>query len=52
MKPEQKTLALIFALLGWFAIIAQFVLMLQNRVTFLPETITRFFSFLRSLPIL
>ncbi|AHF14329.1 Pr6Pr family membrane protein [Niabella soli] len=45
MKPEQKTLALIFALLGWFAIIAQFVLMLQNRVTFLPETITRFFSF-------
>ncbi|MBO9619992.1 MAG: Pr6Pr family membrane protein [Niabella sp.] len=45
MKPEQKTIALIFALLGWFAIIAQFVLMLQNSVTFLSETIIRFFSF-------
>ena len=32
-------------LLGWFAVIGQFILMLQNRVTDVPETIVRFFSF-------
>lgn len=31
--------------IGWFAIIAQFVLMLQNRQAEVPETIVRFFSF-------
>lgn len=30
---------------AWFAIIAQFVLMIQNRQTDIPETIIRFFSF-------
>ncbi|MCF6141065.1 Pr6Pr family membrane protein [Flavobacterium sp. K77] len=31
--------------LGWFAIIGQFILMLQNRQTAILETIVRFFSF-------
>lgn len=31
--------------LSWFAIIAQFVLMLQNRQTDIPEMIIRYFSF-------
>lgn len=31
--------------LGWFAIIGQFILMLQNRQTAVLETIIRFFSF-------
>lgn len=41
----KKKLALFFALLGWFAVIAQFILMLENRVTSIPETVVRFFSF-------
>ena len=32
-------------LLGWFAIITQFVLMLQNEQAAIPEIIIRFFSF-------
>lgn len=36
---------LIGFLLGWFSIIGQFVLMLQNRQTDVFETIIRFFSF-------
>ncbi len=41
----KRNLALIFALIGWFAIIAQFGLMIENRVSSIPETIIRFFSF-------
>jgi hypothetical protein len=33
------------AVLGWFAVILQFWLMMNNRVTTVPETITRFLSF-------
>ncbi len=33
------------AFLGWFAIIIQFYLILQNREASVPETIIRFFSF-------
>lgn len=33
------------AALGWFAVIMQFVLMMQNRVESLTETTIRFFSF-------
>jgi hypothetical protein len=33
------------ALLGWMTIITQLVLMIQNRVTDIPEVIIRFFSF-------
>ena len=32
-------------LLGWLAIIGQFILMMQNRQADIPETIIRFFSF-------
>ncbi len=32
-------------LITWFAVIAQFVIMIQNRVESVPETIIRFFSF-------
>lgn len=41
----KKNLALFFALVGWFAVIAQFILMIENRVTPIPETVVRFFSF-------
>ena len=40
-----KMFAAIAALLGWFAITAQFYLILEMRVNSVPETIIRFFSF-------
>ncbi len=41
----QRFFSTCLAILGWFAVIAQLVLMIQNRVADIPETITRFFSF-------
>src|SRR3712207_6371978 len=41
----RKSLALLFAVIAWFAVIVQFILMLQNRTASVPETIVRFFSF-------
>lgn len=41
----QKKIEIIGFCLGWFAIITQFVLIIQNRETNIPETIIRFFSF-------
>jgi hypothetical protein len=41
----QRILAVIIALLSWFAVIAQLALMLENRVVAIPETLVRFFSF-------
>ena len=41
----KKTLSFVFMLITWFAVIAQFVIMIQNRVESVPETIIRFFSF-------
>ncbi len=41
----QKKLETIGFILGWFAIIAQFVLIIQNRQTDITETIIRFFTF-------
>ena len=41
----KRALAILFALIGWFAVIAQFYLMFENRVASVPETIVRFFSF-------
>lgn len=41
----KKKLALLFALVGWFAVIAQYDLMIENRVTSVTETTIRFFSF-------
>ena len=41
----RKSLAFIFAVVVWFAVIVQFILMLQNRTASIGETIVRFFSF-------
>lgn len=41
----KKLLTLIFGLLGWFAVIVQFILMIDNRVASIFETAIRFFSF-------
>jgi hypothetical protein len=44
-KSFIKTYSLITALLGWFAVIAQFIILLDNRTTSIPEAIIRFFSY-------
>jgi hypothetical protein len=41
----KKNIALIIALIAWFAVVMQFYLILENRVASVPETIIRFFSF-------
>lgn len=41
----RKNIAVIFALIAWFAVITQFVLMLEHRVASVAETTIRFFSF-------
>jgi hypothetical protein len=41
----RQRLSVVFAIIVWFSVIAQFILMLQNRVTDIPETIIRFFSY-------
>ncbi len=41
----KKKIELVGLLLGWFAVVGQFIIMIQNRVTDVPETIIRFFSF-------
>lgn len=45
MPSSQRNYALITALLGWFAVIAQLVILIQNRTTSLAEAIIRFFSY-------
>ncbi len=44
-KKSARIIALVGALIAWFAIIAQFYLMITNSVVSFPETILRFFSF-------
>lgn len=41
----KKTLELIGCCLGWFAVIGQFILMIQHRQADVLETVVRFFSF-------
>ena len=41
----KKKLAAIFAVIGWFAVIAQYVLMVENRQATILETTIRFISF-------
>ena len=41
----QKKLETIGFILSWFAIITQFILIIQNRQSDIPETIIRFFTF-------
>lgn len=45
MSSTQRIYAFFTALLGWFAVIAQLVILIQNRTTSLPEAIIRFFSY-------
>lgn len=45
INPTQKRYVLLAALTGWFAVISQLVLMLQNGKTAPAETIIRFFSY-------
>jgi len=44
-KQSARIIALFGALLGWFAIIMQLYLMLENRVVPVPGTLLRFFAF-------
>ncbi|HEY5462510.1 MAG TPA: Pr6Pr family membrane protein [Hanamia sp.] len=44
-SKNSKWVALIILLLGWFALIVQFYLIILNRVTTIGETIIRYFSF-------
>jgi hypothetical protein len=44
-KQSVRIMAFLGALVGWFAIITQFYLMINNRVTTVGETIFRFFAF-------
>jgi hypothetical protein len=41
----EKSLAAIFAALGWFAVLMQYYLIIENRVAPVGETTIRFFSF-------
>ncbi len=42
---NQITISLALAILGWVTVIAQYLLMIENRVASIPETTIRFFSF-------
>jgi len=44
-KTLKDKLVFVGGTLGWFAIVVQFVLMMQNRVESLTETTVRFFSY-------
>jgi hypothetical protein len=44
-RKGTKLLLTILCILGWFALTAQFCLIIKNRVTSIPETIIRYFSF-------
>ena len=41
----QRNLSILFAIIVWFAVLAQFHLIIENRVAPVTETIIRFFSF-------
>ena len=41
----KKNISILFAAIGWFAVIAQYILMIENRVAPVGETTVRFFSF-------
>lgn len=44
-KQSARIIALVGALLGWFAVITQLYLMMENRVVSVPGTLLRFFAF-------
>lgn len=41
----QRNLSILFAIIVWFAVLAQFYLIIENRIAPVTETIIRFFSF-------
>ncbi len=41
----KKNFSVIFAIIAWFAVLAQYYLMIENRVASVGETTIRFFSF-------
>jgi len=41
----KKRLAVLFAVLGWFAVLMQYYLIIENRIASVGETTIRFFSF-------
>ena len=41
----KRSISILFAAIGWFAVIAQYILMIENRVAPVIETTVRFFSF-------
>lgn len=41
----KRSFVVIIFLAGWFALVCQFILMMENRVESVPETIVRYFSF-------
>lgn len=45
MAFTAKTAACIGAVIGWFALLLQLVLIIQNRAATIPETVVRYFSF-------
>lgn len=45
MKPIMRNYAALAGLLGWFAVMAQFYLIIVNRTESVTETVFRFFSF-------
>jgi len=44
-KQSARIIALVGALLGWFTVITQLYLMMENRVVSVPGTLLRFFAF-------
>jgi hypothetical protein len=44
-KRSTRIIALIGAVIGWFAVIAQLYLIINNRVVSVPGTLFRFFSY-------
>ena len=44
-KQSARIIALLGALFGWFAVITQLYLMMENRVVAVPGTLLRFFAF-------
>ena len=45
ISSRKKILLFIITILVWFSLIAQFVLIIQNRVASIPETILRYFCY-------
>lgn len=41
----KKKLSILFGIIAWFAVLTQYYLMIENRVTSISETTIRFFSF-------